>query len=480
MKVLIFEEHASVLAEWWRKQIRGRTLVYLDAHLDLQYINRQRLASVEQCMTAEAVRQLEKPHHLLPDCHFSYSLEDFLYPAHRLGLIKRLIWVAPPHVETAYSQAVLEQLQQMDGVSFEELVGFRKADGGWFEGSLLGLDITICNFRQLERMTLPVDSLIDIDSDYFVTVPGDVAWVNPRQVFEVLNQLPVQPAWVTLSRSVSSGYMPLRYRFFVDYLAALWEHRQRDAAHYERLFRLDQRLQSGQHEEVNAACHTELERYPDCAATYYLLSLSVPDAAQAKQYQHQAAKRCASYRPDVLRSACEIPSRRLAVRSSTLQALERRLSEIQASPQQRALTQAALGLIYCAGGKLRHAVQHYQQCAQHLGAHPELALEIGKLLLQTRQFEAATPFLREALRDDKTRAAAHLFLAQTYGEQGLLGEALHHLDAAHDLAPAWGQILALLAAVHRQLGNQQQSQALQQQYQRQQLALTRLVQRFGD
>jgi len=53
--------------------------------------------------------------------------------------------------------------------------------------------------------------------------------------------------------------MPVRYRFFADYLAALWENRDRDAAHYQRLFDLDHLLQAGKREAVVTRCREELE-----------------------------------------------------------------------------------------------------------------------------------------------------------------------------------------------------------------------------
>jgi lipopolysaccharide biosynthesis regulator YciM len=55
--------------------------------------------------------------------------------------------------------------------------------------------------------------------------------VDPRRIFEAVQRLPVDPDWITISRSVSSGYMPLRYRFFADYLAALWRQEHETAAH---------------------------------------------------------------------------------------------------------------------------------------------------------------------------------------------------------------------------------------------------------
>ena len=474
VKVLTFEEHSSVLPEWWRRQVRARTLVYLDAHLDLQYIDEERLGYLEQCTTAEAVKALEKPHHLLPDHEFSYSIEDFLYPAHHLGMIERLIWVAPPHVATGYSEAALSQLQQMEGLQLEELTSFKKVSGGWIEGRLLGLDITICSYQQLEMLALPVDSLIDIDTDYFVTVPGDEAWVDPGEVFEALNRLCLKPEFITISRSVSSGFMPLRYHFFADYLAALWEKREQDSAHYQHLFQLDRQLRRGETQAAVTGCQRELERYPQCAASYYLLSLSEHDPDQAEQYQRRAAELCSSYQSNVLRAASEIPNRQLTVDHSTVLALEEQLTETQQGSEEQALLQVALGLIYCAGGQVERACTLYQQCTQQLGQHCELALEIGKLLLQSQQAERAIPFLSTALQDDKTRVAAHVFLAELYGKQGSLEQALQHLETAHEMTPAWGQILSMLAGIHRQLGNQQQYQSLLEQHQHQHLQ-TRLV-----
>ena len=480
MKVLTFEEHSSVLPEWWRRQVRARTLVYLDAHLDLQYVNGERLGHLEQCTTVQAVKRLEKPHHLLPDRDFSYSIEDFLYPAHRLGMIDRLIWVAPPHVETGYSEVAISQLEQMEGMILEELTSFKKVSGGWIEGRLLGLDITICSYLQLEMLPLPVDSLIDIDTDYFVAVPGDEAWVNPRNVCEVLNRLSLKPEFITISRSVSSGFMPLRYRYFADYLAALWEQRHQDSAHYEQLFHLEHQLRLGDTQSAVTGCQRELERYPRCAASYYLLSLSEHDPDKAKQYQRRAADLCSSYRSNVLRSACEIPNRQLTVHHSTVLALEKQLTETRQGPEEQALVQVALGLIYCACGQLQGAYTHYQQCTQQLGHHAELALEIGKLLLQSQQAEQAIPFLKTALQSDKTRVAAHVFLAGLYGKQGSLAQALQHLETAREMTPAWGQILSMLAEIHRQLGNHQRSQTLLEQYQHQRLQTRLLAQQLSD
>lgn len=480
MKALIFEEHSSVLPLWWEGRTQARTLVYLDAHLDLQRIGAERIVGLEGCRSVEQVRALEKPHSLLPDDGFSYSLEDFLYPASRLGMIERLIWVAPPHVRTAYSAHAIGQLQQMDGVRPEDLYSFKKTSGGWIEGRILGLDMVVCDYRHLEHIALPRDSLIDIDIDYFITVPGDKAWVNPREVFEVLQRLPLAPGFVTLSRSVDSGFTPLRFRFIADYLAALWEDRHDEQAHYARLFEYESRLQAGGHLAVASGLRRELERYQGCAATWYLLGLAEADIAEAARCRGRAGELSGAYQQNVLRSACELRNRSLPVDMSSLLGLERHLaSENGTDTTQRSLAWAALGLIYCIFAELPRAMDCYRRASAVLGEHPELAMEIGRLLAGSGRLDLAEVYLRVALQDDKSRTGAHFLIAQIRAAKGLLDEARAHLVCATEAAPAWDELISRLAQLHARLGNHVEAQACRVRCEAQRMQTERLLLQLG-
>lgn len=469
-----------MLPLWWEGRAQARTVVYLDAHLDLQHIGAERIARLEGCRSVEQVRALEKPHFLLPDDRFSYSLEDFLYPASRLGLIERLVWVAPPHVRTAYSAHAIGQLQQMDGVRPEDLYAFKKTNGGWIEGLILGLDMVICDYRHLEHIALPADSLIDIDIDYFITVPGDKAWINPKEVFEVLHRLPLAPGVVTLSRSVDSGFTPLRYRFIADYLAALWEDRGDEQAHYARLFEYEARLRAGGRQEAASDLRRELEHYQGCAATWYLLGLAEADAAEAARCRGRAGELSGAYQQNVLRSACELPNRRLPVDISSVLGLERRLvAETGSDTTERGLAWAALGLIYGIFGELPRATDCYRRASAVLGEHPELAMEIGKLLAGSGRLDQAEAYLRVALRDDKSRTGAHFIIAQIKGAKGLLDEAREHLVRASEAAPAWDELIARLAQVYARLGNHVEAQACRVRCDVQRMQAERLLRQLG-
>ena len=136
-------------------------------------------------------------------------------------------------------------------------------------------------------------------------------------------------------------------------------------------------------------------------------------------------------------------------------------------------------MIYCAGTQIDRALSHYRECVEHLAYHPELALEIAKLLLQLQQAEKALPFLESALQDDATRTAGHFYLGCIYREQGEQKRALAHLDTAREKAPAWEEILITLAETHQRLGNRQRSQALLDECNRQRLQATQLLRQLA-
>jgi tetratricopeptide (TPR) repeat protein len=467
MDVLIFEEHSSVLPEFWSLADGEAVLVCLDAHLDLQPVAPQRLQQLQACQSRQQIKALEKPRHLLPDRGYGYSLEDWLYPAHRLGLFSRLVWVVPPHVVVDFSAAVFAHLQTMDGVTGEELASFRVLPGGAFRGMLAQVDITICNYGQLQDLQLAGPVILDIDTDYFIEVPGDRVWADPVEVFGALQALLPQAVLVTLSRSAGSGFLPLRQRYIADYLAALFEGRAADAAHFGRLFGADTGRDAAQ------GLEQESRLYPDCAATWYLRSLLEPDNAAICAARAEAL--CPTYRGSVLGLACGYPQRQRDLDGRAYAALEQMLAQASLSPQEAALAQVALGTILCAAGDLDGAVDKYHRCAAQLGPHPGFAMEIARLLIGLGRHGDAAGFLRIALEDDKSRTAASLYLAQICRAGGRLEEALRYAAQAHGAAPAWDEAMRLLADIHARRGDHTAARSISGQLEAQQRQLGALL-----
>jgi tetratricopeptide (TPR) repeat protein len=258
---------------------------------------------------------------------------------------------------------------------------------------------------------------------------------------------------------VDSGFTPLRFRFIADYLAALWEDRRHEQEHYARLFECEARWRAGGRQAAASDLRREREYHQGCAATWYLLGLAEADAAEAARCRGRAGELSKAYRQSALRSICAVHSRRLPLDASGVLGLERRLvSAAGSDTTERGLAWAALGLIQCVFGEWPRAVGCYQRASAVLGPHPELALEIGKLLAGSGNPDQAEEYLRVALQDDKSRTGAHVVLSQINASNGRLDAARKHLLCASEAAPAWDAVIERLAQVHALLGNEREAQ----------------------
>ncbi|MDJ0799789.1 MAG: tetratricopeptide repeat protein [Calothrix sp. MO_167.B12] len=454
VKTIITEEHSSQLHLWHKLGWRHATVIYFDAHLDLQYISQDRINSLLKCQTNEELIQLEKPYHTVPDKGYSYSIEDFLFAAHRLGLIDHVIWVCPtPEKGRQNPMDTIRMLKNMEGFRMEDFTSFEIV-GNTVKSKLLGLDVTICGYQDLADLELTINTKIDIDIDYFIALPQDSPWIDPKEVFKTLQKLPIEYDHVTFTRSVSSGYMPLRYHFIADYMAALWRNDIPLAEHYSRLFALDSKAQQGEVEAARFGCLEELTKFPKCAATYYLLSLLLSDGEKAFEYQSNAANLCPSYRPSILRDANAIISRDLKYDKTMLEKLEQQLQDHESDDNERLLTHFTFGLLYSNLGDKESTFKHYQACQEiKAGCYPQLSLALAGMSLNSEDEEQAISLLEKALLDESTKPEAHTLLGSIYLKKSNYDLARKHLSQATEMLPSAKKPLKLLAELYQKIGD---------------------------
>lgn len=460
MRATIFEEHSSVLAHWWGVGLRAATLVYLDAHLDLQFIEPARLERLRGCATAEELSRLESRHPLDPDRSACYGIEDFLLPAARLGLIARLVWVAPPHVMRVAASGALRGLQQMEGVTLEELETFHRTAGGWIEGRLLGLDLVLCELAQLPQLDLRGPVVADIDADYFVRVPEDVVWTEPVEVIATLQAIPGLAPELTIARSVGTGFLPLQHRFLADQLAALWEGRQDEAGHWQLLLDQERHWQSGRRADALAGLQRALDRRPDCAASCYAYGRVSADAEVGRRYRARAATLDPAYADDPLRRLGEFRARFKRLELATVLALQREVTALHDSAARQATAWVALGHLYASFGCLEDALACDEQSRRDSAGHPELALALALLRITRGESSAAVGLLERAAVDDETRVAAWLHLAECAFARGAHAEARRLGLLAQRAAPAWPLVLQRLGAYAQARGDTQEARHL--------------------
>ena len=461
MRATIFEEHSSVLAHWWGVGLRGATLVYLDAHLDLQFIEPARLERLRGCATAVELSRLESRHPLDPDRSACYGIEDFLLPAARLGLIARLIWVAPPHVMRVAPSEALRGLQQMEGVTLEELETFHRTAGGWIEGRLLGLDLVLCELAQVPQLDLQGPVVADIDADYFVRVPQDVVWTEPVGVVATLQAIPGLAPELTIARSVGTGFLPLQHRFLADQLAALWEGRQDEAGHWQLLLDQERLWRTGRRADALAGLRRALDRRPDCAASCYAYGLLSADAEVSRRYLARAATLDPAYGDDPLRRLGEFRARFKRLELATVAALQREVTAMQEEDAARQATAwVALGYLYTRFGRLQEAGACDEESRRDSTGHPELALALAKLRIARGDYAGAAGLLERAAADDETRVAAWVHLAECAFARGDDAETRRLGLLAQRAAPAWPMVLERLGAYAQARGDTQEARHL--------------------
>jgi hypothetical protein len=444
-RAVVFEEHASVLPHWRERRLRGATIVSLDAHLDLQFIAPEKIARMRACRTAGELAQLESAHPLSPRRDSCYGIEDFLYAAAQIGVLRRLVWVLPPHV-LASAGGALAALQQMEGVTPEQIASFHRTPGGWIEGELLGVPVTAVEWQQLPALTIDGPVALDVDTDYFVKVPQDRVWVRPRVIATALRERFPAVQELTIARSVGTGFLPLRHRFLADHLAALWEGRSADERHWQHLLEIE--TSGAPDAEKAAALRLLMAVRPGCAATCHALAATTTDAAERAVLLARAAALDPHYGGDVLRQLGSVRVHQDNLDLATVLRLHAQLARWDDGTDRAGPAWVAMGLLYAAFGRLADAIACDLRSLRHGPGHPDLALQIGRLYMAANDDAGAQRWLERAAADEETRVAAWLQLSICASRRGALEEAWTWAHAAHEAAPAWpetGQWLDSLA-----------------------------------
>ena len=474
-RLFLFEEHSSTLPIWWQQKhpiendnaslsntpahsagtINGaKTVVYLDAHLDLQQTDAGAVDRLRQCQNLAEVQALEAPSHLNPANRFSYGIENFLYAAHQLKLLDRLIWVAPPHIPRDYSRSLLEYMQQMDGISFAELSSFKKISAGALRGTLLGLDITICDYTALGELDVTQDYFLDVDIDFFVDVPADQLWIDPALVISsVVDQLG-EPSVTTISRAVGSGFTPLAFRFVGDYVYSQLDNNRADFEYYKELYTSINNLAQDHIEKGQAQCHELIKLRPELGAAYYVLAISTKNAATKQALLLQAQNADPAYAFDLARESIGLLHRKKAFDTNSLKTLLAALNQLELSAVQRRHAEVALAQVLAAAGHRQAALKLLAKQRGDYAGHPDISLAIAAgQLKDTQARELCKNLLEQASNQAKNTTTAQLYLGDLAFEEEDYTSAIEHYTSAHQRASAWMIPLDRMKKCYAKLGN---------------------------
>lgn len=460
-RIHLFEEHSSTLPIWWAQRGSPATVVYLDAHLDLQRVADAAIATLRNCATIEEVRALEAPDHFDQSPRYAFGIENFLYAASRLELIDHLVWVAPPHIPRHYSKALIDYMQQMSGISFEELTGFRRVGRNSLEGCLLGLRITICDYDELDSLGIDAGFYLDIDIDYFVDVPADRLWIDPATVISKVQAQLGDAQLVTISRAVSSGFTPLAYRYLGDYIFSLLNENPADFQYYQELTGVILQMGEGDPVKLRSDCRRLTESRPELAPAHYILGLATPDKSEKQELLAIANKLDAAYGFDYGREAIGLIHRKKPLGANLLRQLKQSFNSGDFTISQRQQAELALVQVLAMGGNPEDAIRLVGQRPTDYARHEDALLAIVARKIEDPAWrERNREILKGISTGEKNAAVATLYLGDLEYSENNYAAALGHYQGAQTHAPAWMLPLERIFTSYQKLAMKEQADKL--------------------
>ena len=223
--VVAMENHYGSFWAWKKASVRNRIVVHVDTHIDLNWMPEKDVRAVLQAADSSELRAVSiRPGQFYEPGKRVLHVGNWLYPALRSGMVKKLYWVVPDR--SVCSPQWLRALKigmrlHFTNVNPREIESFH-IQSSVIEGELFGIPITILPLSELPLFTKPI--LLDIDLDYFQfdsalllnRLPSPQKSV--RQFVKILMKKKVASDLVTLCYSVEQGYLDFKNRSLGDSL----------------------------------------------------------------------------------------------------------------------------------------------------------------------------------------------------------------------------------------------------------------------
>jgi len=231
--IYLIENHSTAFNIWHALDIRNATLVHFDAHDDCRHVPPQKIEALNKLVTARNYSEIFSQsdiessfrYKLRPD-KFLFDLGNFIYPCILDGTISRFYWVLP---EKQIDNDKVSSLQRHLRAALKlPSLEFMNSTNGSFSCMLSNCTVTVTTLDSLEH--IGKGALLDLDTDFFVFpcslteshIRGKLLW-DPDKVCSLLSTRISDPAVITISSSISGGYLPVAYRFISDGLFGYYE-----------------------------------------------------------------------------------------------------------------------------------------------------------------------------------------------------------------------------------------------------------------
>ena len=464
-KVHLYENHSSALIAWRRAGVEDRILVHMDGHFDFDWLPDETVARIAAAHPDELGNLELHPYTLDDQTHRRFAIWNFLYPAARLGIVRRLIWVVPdgtlPDAATVGKlgrQAILRKIQMISLREAASLV----SDGRTLEGEVLGLPVTICELADLPELDEAV--LLDVDLDYFTTrsaLTQQVSrrpWTTPEEVLEGLRRRGMRTDLVTLSLSTIGGYVPTTARWLGRVMK---EHLKNPSLPFDSVdLRLEaERAERAEETEKATRLYENLVAMtPDDANAWLSLCHVLKESRRDGKRSTAACERALALDP-LLEHEELFEGDRLWINRDFDEALVRIKGYIERSPSSPFLPYALRREADCMWrlGRLDEAEATFRRVLELAPDHADTHLDLGELLRQRGRLGEAIEELETARTILPERAGYAMSLGTTYLLADRLEDAAAHLWEAVKRQPCHAEAQGNLAVVLIRLGRQDEA-----------------------
>ena len=417
--VHLFEQHDEAYHIWSGLGIRGATVIHVDAHHDLSWLD-------------DAI-------HL--------HIGNYLCQAIKDGIVGRVYWIVPDGALTTKRArtALIGQMRKLRS-DYSRPKGRIDISDAAIDAELLGAPVHVCELSGLAELSAPV--LLDVDTDFllipasqFTTgLPASSPWLRPSALAKRLRGRVLAPQLVTIAYSVEGGYTPLRWKYLGDELAAEFrDAAQTSGAHgFDAMWSAHGLAAEGRVADAEAALDVAAACAPTAAAASFARAILLVRTGRiaAAQSAYRTARR-------------RDPSYATAYASIGLSALAQSRRDDSEDAFREILTlddcdpHAHLGLGYVAAARRRWAdVETHVRAALSCGLEtPDAYRLLARSLERQRRRTDAVAALQRSLR---------LSLRDRVRSGGVIASRALDTLPAHDAAHA--RTYAALGALEARLG----------------------------
>lgn len=296
-RIYFHEEHGEVLETWRCLGYTNVDLLYFDRHLDLKCISDAAMFRISENFDAKiSLTELNRQYPFQDFELYPYGLDNFLYPAIKLGMLKTITWVypEPDHLTVnELGKILIDQLSLIPGTGAGVKASYRESKH-YAAVQIFNVELHITTLRRLSREWISTDIIVDIDLDYFGLENGELLH-SIEEVAATLNQLNLARKVNTLTYSISSGFMAESLRClgqtFIELTsseAVVISSRRPTASSSMKIIANNTKLTIDEFTQL-----LELEIEPSGPSAYSLasvLALRIPDLALAETYYHKSEK----------------------------------------------------------------------------------------------------------------------------------------------------------------------------------------------